>query len=473
MSILRAEPGSYQRNRESGKDRKMKSRETGEQKVKSQEHRSPKDRKQGSVQGILYLFDDINYKSGAQKAMFLQMEALSLSCPVSVFSLTEPERGCLPKGVRIFGENTWERSALFSRGMRAVWKDQSVSFKRKLRRAAYSMERRLWPEEDGLQRFLEKHLGRELENFHTIIVVSEASKLRRLAAGREHPRKIQWIHTDYARWSCFSEWTRRVCRKDEQLYQKFDRIVTLSEKSRKELLGKLPELGDRAVVIPNLIDGERIRRRAKEQSKLAPDPTKCNFITVGRLEREKAYDRILNLCSRLRKGAGKAEEEFCWYIVGDGSLKEHLEKRIAAEGLRKCVKLTGRLENPYPLMRQCNYFVLLSEYEGTPVTIDEAMVLGVPVLAADVGGIREQLERGRASTHGKVLPGTDEEIWYSELQRAIGAARGKNFSSPENSESFPAESAENFPAEGTRAFPFEEFNQRVLIQLRRLLAGTE
>ena len=56
------------------------------------------------------------------------------------------------------------------------------------------------------------------------------------------------------------------------------------------------------------------------------------------------------------------------------------------------VVLTGALSNPCPLLKHCNLMVLFSEYEGTPVTIDEAGVLGVPVLANDVGGVREQIK---------------------------------------------------------------------------------
>ena len=56
-------------------------------------------------------------------------------------------------------------------------------------------------------------------------------------------------------------------------------------------------------------------------------------------------------------------------------------------------------------MKQCDAFVLLSDYEGTPVTIDEAKVLGVPVLARDVGGVREQLE----GKYGRIIRGPD--LW--------------------------------------------------------------
>ena len=69
------------------------------------------------------------------------------------------------------------------------------------------------------------------------------------------------------------------------------------------------------------------------------------------------------------------------------------------------VILTGKLENPYPLLKQCNCLVLWSDYEGTPVTIDEAGVLGIPVLANDVGGVREQI----AGTPGSSIVNTVEE----------------------------------------------------------------
>ena len=56
------------------------------------------------------------------------------------------------------------------------------------------------------------------------------------------------------------------------------------------------------------------------------------------------------------------------------------------------VYFLGYIENPYPIMARCDVLVLLSKYEGTPVTIDEAMALGLGVIAPCVGGILEQTE---------------------------------------------------------------------------------
>lgn len=50
------------------------------------------------------------------------------------------------------------------------------------------------------------------------------------------------------------------------------------------------------------------------------------------------------------------------------------------------------MENPYPVMKAADCFALLSKYEGLPVTIDEAKLLHVPVIATRVGGIPEQIQ---------------------------------------------------------------------------------
>lgn len=339
---------------------------------------------------ILYLFDDINYQSGAQKVTFFQMRMLRSDYKVHVFSLSRPQANLDLKGISIVGKEVWEKTELFSYSLKKVLFLKEVSFLKKIQRIFYSILIRLGKGETYLNHVFYQKIKKKFEQYDAIIVVSEASKLRKLVANLKHPKKIQWIHTDYALWSEFSDWTKMITKRDAEIYKKFDWIVTLSEYSRKGFIKKLPHLKKKTIVIPNLIDGETILRKSKEHLDLKWNPLKRHIITVGRIEKEKAYDRVLDICKKLK------EEDylFCWYIVGDGPLREHLKKRIKVEQLEDCVKLVGKLENPYPLMKRCDCFVLLSKYEGTPVTIDEAMVLGIPVIATDVGGIAEQIRRG-------------------------------------------------------------------------------
>jgi len=338
---------------------------------------------------ILYVFDDINYPSGAQKVTLFQMETLKEIYDISVFSLVKPNSEISSLPFTFIGKQVWNRFELMGCSCASVIKSKQYSLGQKLFRLVYAIGIRLGFGEKQFDTQIHNLIGKELETFDTVIVVSEASKLRSMVSKLHHPRKIQWIHTDYELWSEFSEWTRVVTKKDGELYKNFDYVVALSEHSKKGLLKKLPELKSKIMVIPNLIDGKRILNMAQESGRIIPDKTKMNLITVGRLEKEKAFDRVLNICGRLKE----QEKDFCWYIVGGGSLKEHLEKRIEKENLHENVKLIGELSNPYSLMKQCDCLVLVSDYEGTPVTIDEAGVLGLSVVAKNVGGIKEQVER--------------------------------------------------------------------------------
>ena len=108
------------------------------------------------------------------------------------------------------------------------------------------------------------------------------------------------------------------------------------------------------------------------------------------MEVEKRYDRILLVAKELKeKGV-----DFNWYLVGDGNLIKKHRSTCEDMGLSDRVIFTGYMSNACPLLKQCDLFVLMSEYEGTPVTIDEAKVLGIPVLAKNVGGIEDQLKDG-------------------------------------------------------------------------------
>ena len=204
----------------------------------------------------------------------------------------------------------------------------------------------------------------------------------------KHPKKVQWIHTDYARWSQFSEWSKAVTRNDKSIYLKYDTVVVLSEFCKRGMIQKLPDIAEKIIVIPNLVNGDRILKLAEQSVNINIKSNELQLVTVARIDREKRIDKVLELALLLQqKGIA-----FKWYIIGDGPEREELERKAKEKLLDLQVIFVGYMENPYPIMKRCQVMVLLSKYEGTPVTIDEAMVLGLNVVAPRVGGISEQLE---------------------------------------------------------------------------------
>lgn len=114
-----------------------------------------------------------------------------------------------------------------------------------------------------------------------------------------------------------------------------------------------------------------------------PDDVRL-LVTVGRLAPQKGLDLLADTAAAL------AEEGVLWLVAGDGPLQEELERRSAADGLP--VRVLGRREDVADLMAAADVVVSTARWEGQPLWIQEALALGAPVVATDVGGTREVTE---------------------------------------------------------------------------------
>ena len=125
-----------------------------------------------------------------------------------------------------------------------------------------------------------------------------------------------------------------------------------------------------------------------------PPAGPSRLLAVGRLVDVKGFDLLIDALaalSRARPGLDARLE-----IVGDGPERAALERRVDAAGLADRVTLPGHL-GPVALrerLRAATLFVLPSRSEGVPLALLEAMAAGVPVLAADVGGVGDVLRAG-------------------------------------------------------------------------------
>lgn len=362
---------------------------------------------------LLYVSDNINYVSGVQRVTATQIEALKDRFDIALFSMTAPDEHSLAlfSSVPIYDMGEYGTVGCLAYPCAQVLRGREFSLTQKAVRLFYAAARHLGKGGEAVRLLTDKKLRRLFDRFDTVCVLSEASQMRAFVAKLRGPRKIQWIHTDYALWSEYTDWTRMVTEKDGETYKSFDRIVCLTQVSRDGFVKKHPHLADKTVVIANLQPVEDILRRAREPLELPGfDPDAFNIVSVGRMDTEKAVDRILRIAARLRdEGAA-----FRWYFIGDGPLRAQWEQMCADLSLDGRVTFLGAKDNPYPYIAHASLFALLSRYEGLPVTIDEAKILGVPVFATRVGGIVEQVEDGVTG----ILTESDEQAIY-ECLRAL------------------------------------------------------
>ena len=167
------------------------------------------------------------------------------------------------------------------------------------------------------------------------------------------------------------------------VYRWPDRLVVVSDAARSSLraAGLLPR-PERAVTIPNPVDGREIRRLATAPCDVTVPAGETVLVCVARLHEQKDHATLLRAMARL-------PDRYGLVLVGDGPLRDELSEEVVRLGLQHRVRLTGVLANPYPLMRAADLVVLPSREEGFGLVAAEAAALDVPFLGSDVGGLRD------------------------------------------------------------------------------------
>lgn len=109
--------------------------------------------------------------------------------------------------------------------------------------------------------------------------------------------------------------------------------------------------------------------------------------TVGRIQDVKNHVGLIEAFMQLRSQLPEEKARLRLAIVGDGPLRKTVEDKIASAGIADVVWLPGARTDIAEIMQTFSVFALSSIAEGTPVTILEAMSVGLPVVATYVGGI--------------------------------------------------------------------------------------
>ncbi len=198
-------------------------------------------------------------------------------------------------------------------------------------------------------------------------------------------KKFAWVHNDYK--LCGGVTANFKSLDDaKQAYTKFDKIVSVSNQagaSFKEVIGRT----DNVTTIYNMLPVEDILKKASEPCDI--EKTKFTVVSIGRLNEQKGFDRLLESVNQLnQKGL-----DFDLWIVGEGEERAKLEKYISENNITN-VKLLGNQSNPFKYLKQADLAVCSSRFEGYNLTVAEALILDKPVLSTECTGPCEILDNG-------------------------------------------------------------------------------
>lgn len=172
-------------------------------------------------------------------------------------------------------------------------------------------------------------------------------------------------------------------------------VIGISEAVKQKIVQLGEVAANKVKVIYNPVDLQN--RQFDENSNRDVDLESENkrpfvFITTCRLVAIKNLDRLILAFSGLMREFEHAALEL--WILGEGPLKESLIVQAGKLGIIDRVKFLGFQEDVFQLLKQADCFVLPSFSEGFSISLVEAMSMGLPSIATEVGGPAEIIIEG-------------------------------------------------------------------------------
>lgn len=275
-----------------------------------------------------------------------------------------------------------------------------------------------------LERLLFRFTNVDYDRYDYVVAYQEGSATR-YVANLSNQQKIAWVHCDYCRYADYSA--------DLNLYEKFKKIICVSEFTALTFSKTFSTLSDRVKSIYNLLDVDLVKYKSQLP---VSDFEKINntftIISVGRIDKVKRFEFI----PEIAKSLFERECNFKWFIIGPIANLEvyhNLESRIKANDLDNCVIYLGAKPNPYPYFLKSDLLVSLSYTEACPMIFNEAKVLGLPIVSTDFGSAKEFINAGEIGVITPIEGVSDtlykimtEDSYYAKLKENISKMEYSN-----------------------------------------------
>lgn len=202
-------------------------------------------------------------------------------------------------------------------------------------------------------------------------------------------------------WERTSWWLAR-------LSARWPRNQVYNSSAAAEAVGRLTSLyvPQRVFVIRNGVDLRRFSKFPLARKE------RVNILGVGSLLPVKRWDRLLLAADKLKRRGFN----FLIRILGDGPLRQSLEKQAQDLGVSDCTKFQGYTSDIACLLSETTFLVHTSEAEGCPNAVMEAMACGRAVVATNVGDIPFLVDDGET---GFVVPFSDDAALAKCMERLI------------------------------------------------------
>lgn len=196
----------------------------------------------------------------------------------------------------------------------------------------------------------------------TVVYCSIYCKKDRIKAKKE----LRWLH------GCLTDMKVKLP------IEKIDNYIAVGKVCKEQLDSQLTS--KESILIYNEINSN-IHELAK--LKIKQKKSKLNLVTVSRISKEKGFERMLKIAEKLK------DTDYVWHIVGEGydkNYENHIKKLAPDNWI-----FHGKLENPFPYIKNADFLLQLSDYEAFGFVLLEALILGTNVITTDYSSASEMI----------------------------------------------------------------------------------
>lgn len=189
-------------------------------------------------------------------------------------------------------------------------------------------------------------------------------------------------------------------------------VCAVSASTRDFLLQQEGLPPERVSLIYNGVDLDRFDPQRVPARRDAAQPL---IVGVGRLHPQKDFSTFLEVAARLAARDSRVR----FVIAGEGPEEAILRTRANALGLSERLRFAGHVQDMAALYASADLLLLTSRYEGTPMTVLEAMAMHVPVVASQLDGLAEALVSGEDCF---LAPPGDVEAFAARVESLLADA---------------------------------------------------
>lgn len=200
-------------------------------------------------------------------------------------------------------------------------------------------------------------------------------------------RELRWVH------GCLTDMKAKLPKENIEDYIAVGRVC--KEQLDTQLINKESHL------IYNELNSKIFELAGKSKKN-----KKLTLVTVSRISREKGFERMLKISEKIK------HLDYVWNIIGEGWDKKY-EESIKKQAPENWV-FHGKLENPFPFIKNSDFLLQLSDYEAFGFVLLEALVLGTTVITTDYSSASEMINDTNGYIIKKDLSDFDPEIFNNK-----------------------------------------------------------